>query len=666
MDNKLQDNLKNIAKTIRGLSIDAINQSNSGHPGLPLGCAEIGAYLYGSILNHNPKNPNWKNRDRFILSAGHGSMLLYSCLHLAKFDVSLQNIKDFRQLHSPCAGHPEYKEIPGAETTTGPLGQGLATACGIALGQKINGNQYQDDNGPLFDSTTYVLVGDGCMMEGISSEASSFAAHINLDNLVVVYDSNDICLDGPTSECFTENTAKRYESYGWNVVTINGHDFDELDTAINPETRLTGKPLLVIAKTTIGYGSPNREGTSESHGKPLGDDEGNQTKESLGIPLEPKFHVPEDVSAFFNEKIKEDETKESTWNTRFNTWLNNGNNKEIYEQNTNTTDHESVLKSLQTVDIKPNLATRASSQAAIQYLSEHIPSILGGSADLSCSDSTYIKASSFITKDDYSQRNVKYGVREFAMSAIASGLLIEGSFRPFIGTFLTFSDYMKNGIRLAALMKIPVIYQFTHDSIFLGEDGPTHQPVEHLAALRSIPNLNVIRPADSTEVKGAWVAALSTEYPTAFILSRQSAPDLENSSMDGVSKGAYVIKKESKDNLDLCILATGTEVKLALDVADNLEKEGLSTRVVSFPCWELFKMQDKAYQNEVLGNAENYSVIEAQSRFGWHEFIGKDGICFTIDSFGASAPESALRKEYNYNTEDITRALKKECVKANA
>ncbi|RAP37205.1 transketolase, partial [Candidatus Marinamargulisbacteria bacterium SCGC AAA071-K20] len=528
-----------------------------------------------------------------------------------------------------------------------------------ALGQKINGNRYQDATGPLFDSTTYVLTGDGCLMEGISSEASSFAGHLNLDNLVLIYDSNDICLDGPTSECFTEDTAKRYESYGWNVVTVNGHDFDALDNALNPETRLKGKPLLIIAKTMIGFGSPNREGTSESHGKPLGDDEGNQTKEALGIALEPKFIVPPEVSIFFNKKINDDKAKEDSWNERFGNWLNTDNNKNTYELNTNTRNHTSVLNSLQSLEIKPNLATRASSQAAIQFLSEHIPSILGGSADLSCSDSTYIKSSSFVTKDDFSQRNVKYGVREFAMAAIATGLVIEGSFRPFIGTFLTFSDYMKNGVRLAALMKLPVIYQFTHDSIFLGEDGPTHQPVEHLASLRSIPNLNVIRPSDSTEVKGAWAAALQTEHPTAFILSRQSAPDLENSSMEGVSKGAYIIKKESKDSIDLCILATGTEVKLALDVAKNLEAEGSSVRVVSFPCWELFKDQEKAYQDETLGKAQQYAVIEAQSRFGWHEFIGKDGLCFTIDSFGASAPESALRKEFKYNIEDITNTIKK-------
>ena len=501
-------------------------------------------------------------------------MLLYSCLHLAGFELSLENLKQFRQLHSPCAGHPEYNETPGIETTTGPLGQGLATACGIALGQKILQSHYNTSKDPLFTQTTYVLTGDGCMMEGVTSEASSFSGHLNLDNLVVIYDSNDICLDGPTTESFTEDTAKRYESYGWNIITINGHDFNALDHALNPKTRLKGKPLLVIAKTMIGFGSPNREGTSEAHGKALGENEGNETKKALGIPQEPKFIIPEKVHAFFKEKIKHDQKKETDWNTQFNTWLSKDNNKKQYEQKTNSTQLTSVLNSLESLEIKENLATRASSQATIQYLADHIPSIIGGSADLSCSDSTYIKKSNFITKEDYTPKNIKYGVREFAMAAIASGLLLEGSFRPFIGTLLTFSDYMKNGIRLAALMKLPVIYQFTHDSIFLGEDGPTHQPVEHLASLRSIPNLNVIRPADSEEVKGAWVAALQTEYPTALILSRQSAPDLENSSMEGVLKGAYIIKRESKETSDICILATGTEVSLAIEVATNLEKEG--------------------------------------------------------------------------------------------
>lgn len=656
MNKDFKENLNLIAKTIRGLSIDAINQANSGHPGLPLGCAEIGAYLYGYLLNHNPQNPNWKNRDRFVLSAGHGSMLLYSCLHLAKFNVSIEDIKNFRQLHSPCAGHPEYREIPGAETTTGPLGQGIATACGIALGQKINNQKYKDSKGDLFNATTYVLVGDGCLMEGISSEASSLAGHLELDNLVVIYDSNDICLDGPTSECFTEDTAKRYESYGWNVVTVDGHDFNELDQALNIETRKKGKPLLVIAKTKIGFGSPNREGSSEVHGKPLGTDEGSATKNALGIPNSPLFYVPEEVDTFFKTKLESDITKEKAWNERFNNWLENGN-KESYIKETKSIIDANDIEGIENLEVKPNLATRASSQATIQYISEKIPSILGGSADLSCSDSTFIKSSSFITKSDYLQKNIKYGVREFAMAAIASGLILEGSFRPFIGTFLTFSDYMKNGIRLAALMNLPVIYQFTHDSIFLGEDGPTHQPVEHLASLRSIPNLTVIRPADATEVKAAWAVALQAQNPTAFILSRQSAPDLKNASYTKAQKGAYVIKSESGSSLDLNILASGTEVSLALEIAEELEAQGKSVRVVSFPSWELFKAQENTYQDEILGSPKQFAVIEAQTRFGWHEFVGRKALFFTIDSFGLSAPEKDLRKAFNFSKESIVKSI---------
>lgn len=652
--------LSKIANTIRGLSIDAINQANSGHPGLPLGCAELGAYLYTHGLIHNPKAPQWANRDRFVLSAGHGSMLQYACLHLAGFEISLDDIKSFRQLHSPTAGHPEYREVPGVETTTGPLGQGIATAVGMALGQKINQAQY----GVPLDHHTIVLAGDGCIMEGISSEASSFAGHLKLDNLIVIYDSNDICLDGPISECLTEDVKKRYESYGWNVTKIDGHDITAIHTAIQA-AKTSDKPTLIEAKTIIGKGSPNKAGSSSVHGSPLGQEEGLLTKQSLGLP-ETSFYVPEDVKQYFSNLQNEQEKTHKEWEIAYAAWAQTNPEKAAaYEISTKRELSAQALEALKSLELADGKATRALSNSVIQTIAESCPFIIGGSADLSCSDSTAINSSGAITADDFSARNVKYGVREFAMGAIASGLYLYGNIKPFVGTFLTFSDYMKNAIRLAALMNLGVVYQFTHDSILLGEDGPTHQPVEHLASLRSIPNLTVIRPADGTEVKAAWKTALTSENPVALILSRQGLPNLPTSSFEDAQKGAYIIKKESKDTIDHCIIATGSEVSLALDVAAQLESESHSVRVVSMPSMELFDLQDKAYRNAVLPNlVGTYSVIEAQSSFGWHKYIGKDGIAFTVDKFGLSAPANDLKVVYGFTVSNITETLKKELINA--
>ncbi len=632
------------ANTIRALSIDAIAAANSGHPGLPLGCAELGAYLYGKGLNHNPKEPNWINRDRFILSAGHGSMLLYSCLHLSGFEVSLEDLKNFRKLGAPTAGHPEYHELPGVETTTGPLGQGLATAVGIALGQKTT----QARTGLNLDNHTIVLVGDGCIMEGITSEASALAGHLALDNLIVIYDSNDICLDGPTSETHTENTQKRYEAYGWKVQTIDGHDLDAIHAAFRTAKAEKGAPQLIIAKTKIGKGSPTYEGSSEVHGKPLEKEEIQRTKEALGISLDP-FFVPEAVKTYFQARLIEQHTQTQSWNLYFKDWYSI--NKTLWDSLSTQQIPETLDATLKALEIKPGLATRASSSAVLQAIHDHVPAVIGGSADLSCSDSTYMKKSGSLSKTDFSQRNIKYGVREFAMGAMASGLRLQGNSIPFCGTFLTFSDYMKNAIRLAALMKLKVIYQFTHDSIFLGEDGPTHQPVEHLASLRSIPGLTVIRPADSTEVKAAWSIALQNEGPTALILSRQGLPELPNVSFEDTKKGAYIIRKESTEGLDLILLATGSEVSLALEVAKDLETAGKSVRVISFPSWELFESQSSTYQKELMPNTCAYAVIEAQSSFGWHKYIGKNGICLTVDTFGKSGNAADLAKDYKLTKE---------------
>ena len=625
--------LTQFAKSIRSLSIDAVNTANSGHPGLPLGCAEIGAYLYGHAMRHNPKNPDWFNRDRFILSAGHGSMLLYACLYLTGYEISLSHIKQFRQFNAPTAGHPEYLEIPGIETTTGPLGQGLATAVGMALAHK----KVAQHETALSDATFYVLAGDGCMMEGISSEASSLAGHLQLDNLVIIYDSNDICLDGPITECFTEDVAKRYKAYGWHTQTIDGHSLTEIDAAVT-QAKAANQPSLIIAKTTIGYGSPNRAGSSESHGKPLGEEEARQTKAALGIPADSLFWVAPEVLA-----------EQPTIITRFkddqHQWDHIPNNKPV--------NLSSFIMDLQ---IKEGLATRASSSAVIQSISTKLTNILGGSADLSCSDSTYIKASSSLSAGDLSPQNIKYGVREFAMAAIANGIAIHGVYYPFIGTFFTFSDYMKNAIRLGALMNLKVIYQFTHDSIFLGEDGPTHQPVEQLASLRSIPNLTVIRPADTTEVKAAWSFALNHNGPVALILTRQGVPDLEHTQLAGVNKGGYILQNESGHHC-FTILATGSEVSLALDVAVQLNQEGKGTRVISLPSWEIFDGKGRDYQDKIIGTPQKMVAIEAQSSFGWHKYIGREGITITVDRFGKSAPAKDLKERYGFTVTQIVEKL---------
>lgn len=648
--------LAEIAKAIRGLSIDAIDKANSGHPGLPLGCADLTAALFAGHLRYNPNDPQWEGRDRFVLSAGHGSMLLYSILHLAGYGISLDDIKQFRQLHSPCAGHPEYGEAPGIETTTGPLGQGMAMGIGMAINQKALAARTGFSG--FNDSRVFILAGDGCLMEGVSAEAASLAGHLGLDNVVVIYDANDICLDGPITECFTESVQKRFEAYGWDVMTIDGHDVDAVNKAYSWAESKNQKPKLICAKTTIGYGSPNRGGTSEAHGKPLGEEEAALTKQALGISLE-KFYVSSEVKELFKSITAEKVRAYDAWNESFSTWLSDPSNKQQWalftDVNTTVSDAKPTLLEK---DLKPNQPTRSSSSEFIQVLAKEFPFILGGSADLSCSDNTMIKDVGIITKDDFSKRNIKFGVREFAMSAIQTGIALQGRFKPFCGTFLTFSDYMKNSIRLAALMNVNVIYQLTHDTIFLGEDGPTHQPIEHLASLRSIPNVKVFRPADEDEVKGAWLSALTSSGPAALVLSRQKIVSLPFTDATAVEKGAYICHTSEKDSADFCIIATGAELGLAWEVTQALEQNGFSVRLVSMPCFENFENQSDAYKEATLGgNIKQFVSIEAQSSFGWHKYIGKDGIAISMDSFGLSANADDLAKHFGFTREAILARL---------
>lgn len=660
MDAALKGELTQIAKTIRGLSIDAVQKADSGHPGLPLGCAELGAYLYGVALRHNPRNPNWINRDRFVLSAGHGSMLLYSCLHLSGFDLSLEQIKQFRQLHSMTPGHPEKQDTPGVETTTGPLGQGFGNAVGTALALKMLAARFNTANHKIFDSKVYALMGDGCVMEGVTGEVSSLAGHLHLDNIIGIYDSNKISLDGPLSESCSENTRMRYESYGWEVYDVDGHDFEAIERVFEEARRDQKRPRLIIAHTVIGKGSPNKAGTHKVHGSPLGPEEVAATKQALGLPEEP-FFVPSAVTAYFQKRLKEDAELEAKWNRTFEAW--GKENPELlrdFEAMLQKKIPDDLEQKLKTLEIKAPVAGRKASQDVLNFLADLLPFLYGGSADLSGSDLTMIKKFPLISPGIFNGRNIKFGVREFGMATMANGIAQSGMIVPFIGTFLTFSDYMRNAIRLACLMQEQVIYQFTHDSIFLGEDGPTHQPVEHYAALRAIPNLQVIRPADDYEVKMAWIAALRYHGPTALILSRQNLPHLPQTEVDyanGMGRGAYAVKNPS-GKPDYTLIATGSEVNLALNVAAELEKLGKKTRVISMPCWEIYEKQSKEYKESILGGDIGIRVsIEAGVEQGWHKYIGIDGIAISIDKFGASAPMQQLAKEYGFTVEAILKRI---------
>jgi len=656
MDLELKKELGKVANTIRGLSMDAVQKANSGHPGLPLGCAEFGAYLYGVLMRYNPKNPKWLGRDRFILSAGHGCMLLYSCLHLAGFNLSLDEIKRFRQIHSKTPGHPEFHITEGVEATTGPLGQGVGNAVGQALGLKLLAQKFNGEGFRLFDGKVYCLAGDGCMMEGVASEASSLAGYLALDNLVLIYDSNKICLDGPTAECLSEDTKARYLAYGWDVHEIDGYDLDAMDQLFSHLQKEQTRPAFVVLHTIIGKGSPHKAGTSKAHGAPLGVEEVALTKEALGIPQE-EFYIPQSVKMFFENRLPKLAALEQKWKEMLRAWQ--GAKPDLYKEFMQMVEKklpEDLEEQLHKIQMKSPLAGRSASQEVLNVLGDLLPFLYGGSADLSCSDLTMMKKFPLVSRGNFAGRNIKYGVREFAMSTIATGLSETDMILPYIGTFFTFSDYMRNAIRLACLSKVHVIYQFTHDSVFLGEDGPTHQPIEHLAALRAIPRLQLIRPADNWEVKMAWIAALRYRGPTAIVLSRQALPELKETNVpyeQGMGRGAYIARRETSSP-QFTLMATGSELALALDVALALEKRGKSVRVVSMPCWEIFEEQSEEYRKSVIGgNLGKRVSIEAGVSFGWNKWIGPEGIAISIETFGESAPHSDLAIEFGFTVDSI-------------
>ncbi len=661
MDENIKKILKSLSSTIKHLSLDAIHKAQSGHIGIAMGCADISAYLYGILLNHNPKSPHWLNRDRFILSAGHGSILLYSCLHLSGFNISLDQIKNFRQLDSITPGHPEFGKTEGVEATTGPLGQGLGNAVGIALGMKIAQDNFNTKKISLFDNKIYCLIGDGCIMEGVSSEVSSLAGHWGLNNLIVIYDSNDVCLDGTTNEVLSEDVKKRYNAYNWDVYEIDGHDFDCIHNCFKKikSTNQT-KPILVITKTTIGKGIPNKEGSVDAHGDILKQHELDATKINLKISKK-EFFIPNKIKQFFKIKLDQQKIEEKKWQDKFVNYKKE--HPDLFTKILNMLTKKIDANELKTIfkknTIDKEISSREASNIILNQIIEHLPFLYSGSADLSKSDKTNIKSHKFITKNNFKEKNIKYGVREFAMGTISNGLYLSQLIVPLCGSFLVFSDYLRNSIRIAALSKYKIIYQFTHDSIFVGEDGPTHQPIEHIVSLRAIPYLQVIRPATNWEVKLAWKAALSFDGPTALILSRQNIKNINAPSLSfdkSLGKGAYIIKKEAKD-VDVIIMASGSEVFLALEVANKLELVNKHARVISFPCWELFEKQHEIYKKELLKEDVLKVSIEAGSDIGWHKYIGSNGIAININAFGTSAPSDHIAQKIGFTTSSIFHLL---------
>lgn len=630
--------LTKIAHTVRGLTVDAVEKAQSGHPGLPLGMADIGALLYARILKHDPTWPEWPARDRVVLSGGHGSMWLYSLLHLSGYDLSLDEIKRFRQLGSATPGHPEYRDTPGVETTTGPLGQGIANAVGMALAERMLAARYNRPGYEIVSNYTYVIASDGDLMEGVVAEASSLAGHLGLGRLIVIYDDNEITIDGRTGLAFSENVCQRYESYGWHVQIVDGHDVQAVEEAIKKAQEVQDKPSLIAAKTKIGWGTPV-EGTSKAHSDPMGEEAIRILKEKMGWPHE-DFYVPAEVTEFFAQRKEQLKADADAWKAQFEAW-----SKEYPELRKAWDDAFSLavpadLESLlPTFEEGEKVATRNAAGKALQELAKALPYLAGGSADLHPSTKTYIEGGDAVTASNYAGRNIHFGVREHAMGSMLNGMQLYGGLRVFGSTFLVFADYMRPPIRLAALMGQPVIFVFTHDSIYVGEDGPTHQPVEQIESLRIIPNVEVFRPADAVEAGLAWVEALKrTEGPSVLLFTRQNVPVLPHAKTPEVGRGGYVIKSEGDRSLDAVIVATGSEVSLALDAAAQLENDGLGIRVVSMPNRELFLRQDAAYQEEVLPPDTPRLIVEAGVGTGWRGLAGAQGRLLTIERFGASAP----------------------------
>lgn len=644
--------------TIRTLSMDGVQAANSGHPGMPMGMADAAYILWSRFLRHNPSNPGWYNRDRFILSAGHGSMLLYSLLHLTGYDLPLEELKNFRQVGSLTPGHPEYGLTPGVETTTGPLGQGFSTGVGMAMAEAFMAATFNKESAGLIDHYTYAIVSDGDLMEGISHEAASLAGHLKLRKLIYLYDSNQISIDGSTDLSFTDNTKKRFEAYGWDVQTIDGHNHEEITGAIS-HAQTTETPSLIECRTHIGFGSPNKQGSAASHGAPLGEEEVRLSKEKLGADPDKTFYVPDEVYKEMRKALEKGNSREEEWKKKLSDYEKKfPADAALFRKYVNRQlpdSWEDILPEFE-ADEK-GMATRKASGAVLNALGGHITNLFGGSADLTPSNNTTLDGKGTFSPDDYSGRNVHYGVREHAMGAALNGLALHGGVIPYGGTFLVFSDYNKPAIRIAALSKIPSIFVFTHDSIGLGEDGPTHQPVEHLAGLRAVPNLRVYRPADANETAYCWKSALErTDGPSLMILTRQNLPIPNRSThgaASGTEKGAYILKDSEKEP-DIILMATGSEVHMVLEAGRKLQDEGIATRVVSMPCIELFKEQPREYREAVFPASVRKRVsVEAGATYGWHQWVGSEGITIGVDRFGESGPYQDVYEHLGITVENI-------------
>lgn len=649
---------------IKVLGVDAINKAKSGHPGVVMGAAPMAYSLFAKHLRVNPKKTDWINRDRFVLSAGHGSMLLYSLLHLSGFeDVSLEEVKNFRQWGSKTPGHPEFGHTKGVDATTGPLGQGISTAVGMALAERYLAAKYNKEGYELFDHYTYVICGDGDIMEGVASEAASFAAVQKLNKLVVLYDSNDICLDGETRDAFSENVRNRYEAYGWNTILVeDGADVEAVNVAIE-KAKQSDKPTLIEVKTIIGAGSPNKQGTNGVHGAPLGEEETALFRKEIDWNYEP-FEIPEEVYADFKVNVADrGETANNEWEKLYNEYKEKF--PELAAELEEVLSREDIKhlskESFSFKNVGEAQATRNSSQDAINSIAKVLPTFFGGSADLSHSNMTFIKGEGLQDDAHRTERNIQFGVREFAMATVLNGMMLHGGVRVFGGTFFVFSDYLKAALRLSALQNLPVTYVFTHDSIAVGEDGPTHEPIEHLASLRTIPNTYVFRPADATETQAAWYLAQNVnDKPTSIVLTRQNLPVLENSSFEKVAKGAYVVYETSSD-FDTILIATGSEVALAISVAQELEREGMKVRVVSMPSIELFEEQTSEYKEALLPRSIRRRVsLEMGNTALWYKYVGLDGLAIGINKFGASAPANKVIEEYGFSVEKVVARIKNE------
>ncbi len=659
----MRDNIENMSvNAIRVLAADAVQKANSGHPGLPLGSAAMAYELWANHMNHNPADPKWFNRDRFILSGGHGSTLLYSLLHLFGYGLTKEDLASFRQWGSLTPGHPEYGHTVGVEATTGPLGAGMGMAVGMAVAEAHLAAVFNKENYPVVDHYTYVLGGDGCMMEGISSEAFSLAGTLGLSKLIVLYDSNKISIEGGTDIAFTEDVRKRFEAFGFQTLVVeDGNNIEEIGKAIEEAKADKTRPTMITVKTKIGYGCPAKEGKASAHGEPLGADNVAALKENLGWPSQEPFYVPDEVYANYKEKAKKGAQAEEAWNKLFADYCNAyPQMKKLWDEYFDENAADKVLNDddFWSYEDKPQ-ATRNLSGIQINKLKNILPNLMGGSADLAPSTKTYMSDMGDFSKDNYAGRNMHFGVRELAMTAIGNGMMLHGGLHAFVSTFFVFSDYVKPMARLSAIMGVPLTFVLTHDSIGVGEDGPTHEPIEQLAMFRSLPNFTVYRPCDATETAAAWAYAVtSKKTPTALVLTRQNLPQIPGSSKDAL-KGAYVIADSSKNEPDAILIASGSEVSLAVDAKAELIKDGIDVRVVSMPSMDVFDQQSDEYKESVLPKSVRKRVaIEALSDFGWGKYVGLDGAYVTMHSFGASAPAATLFKEFGFTVENVVKTVK--------